>query len=201
MTSSLFSRSSASSAADGIRHHHRLAQGCGDARGPCRRGYGPAGPWPAPRRPRCRSSRRRPRSGCAARPLSAPGRSRACGSVRSIQASSVRGVMMARTGLSARRSTRSIMSRSLGLQNTPAWVPSASRALSSSSVTSWRGGVRAMPSRRRTRSEDFPSSQTIGRRDARQAGDGEGPAQAAISLRRAQVQGALGTSSPSTSVR
>jgi hypothetical protein len=39
--------------------------------------------------------------------------------VRSIQASSVRGVMIARTGLSARRSTRSIMSRFLG-SSTPA---------------------------------------------------------------------------------
>ena len=55
------------------------------------------------------------------------------GSVRSIQAMSVRGVMMARTGLSASRSTRSIMSRS-SLSSTPVCSPSASSAFSSSSV-------------------------------------------------------------------
>ena len=56
------------------------------------------------------------------------------GSVRSIQAIPVRGVMMARTGLSASRSTRSIMSRS-PVSSTPVCSPSASSAFSSSSVT------------------------------------------------------------------
>jgi|GEM_PF-5394879 len=56
------------------------------------------------------------------------------GSVRSIQTISVRGVMIARTGLSARRSTRSIMSRS-SLSSTPVSSPSSSSAFSSSSVT------------------------------------------------------------------
>ena len=82
------------------------------------------------------------------------------GSVRSIQTMSVRGVMMARTGLSARRSMRSIMSRS-SISSTPAWVPSTSRAFSSSSVTScWV--ARCRPNTRSTSAVDFPSNQTAG---------------------------------------
>ena len=91
------------------------------------------------------------------------------GSVRSIQAISVRGVMIARTGLSARRSTRSIMSRS-SVSSTPACAPSTSSAFSSSSVTVWRG-ARCRPNsaqHRRGRPVEQPDDRPA---DARHPGD------------------------------
>ena len=119
------------------------------------------------------------------------------GSVRSIQAISVRGVMIARTGLSASRSRRSIMSRS-SVSSTPACAPSTSSAFSSSSVTVCRG-ARCRPNSRSTAPDDLSSSQTTGPLTrAIQAIAGATWAAVCSGRRSARC---FGTSSPSTRVR
>ena len=119
------------------------------------------------------------------------------GSVRSIQANSVRGVMIARTGLSARRSTRSIMSRS-SVSRMPAWAPSISSAFNSSSVTAGRTAL-CRPNRRRMPLEEALSSQTTGPTIVASPAIGRATQIATGSGRRRAR--CLGTSSPSTIVR
>ena len=78
----------------------------------------------------------------------------------SIQSTSVRGVMMPRTGRSPRRMTPEIMSRSSG-SITPALAASATTVRISSSVTALAGASRR-PSRRNTRPVEASNSQTTG---------------------------------------
>jgi hypothetical protein len=80
--------------------------------------------------------------------------------VRSIHSISVRGVISARIGLSARRSTRSIMCRS-SVSMAPEVAPSATTAFTSSSVTELSEGS-CRPNRRRTSAEELESSQITG---------------------------------------
>ena len=69
--------------------------------------------------------------------------------------------MIARTGLSARRSTRSIMSRS-SVSSTPVCAPSTSRAFSSSSVTDWRAGAVQAEQRAARRPRTCPAARPPG---------------------------------------
>ncbi len=116
---------------------------------------------------------------------------------RSTQTSSLRGVMIARTGRSASRSRRSIMLRS-SCSSTPAWAPSAISARSSSSVTVSRP-VLVTPNRRSTSDEDCLSSHTAGAATRDSTRSGSDKAAAMRSGRRSAS--CLGTSSPSTSMR
>ena len=93
--------------------------------------------------------------------------------------------MIARTGLSARRSTRSIMSRS-SVSSTPVSAPSTSIAFSSSSLTARRSSP-AGPKARSTSAVAWPSSQTTGAGDRRQHGQRPGEITASA-LRVAQRQ-------------
>ena len=104
----------------------------------------------------------------------------------------MRGVINARTGLSAKRSTRSIICRS-SVSSAPVSAPSATTALTSSSVTDCSLG-RLAPNKRSTRPEDRDITQTTGALARASQDNGRDTATAMRSGFRSAT--CLGTSSP-----